>query len=170
MFNSFRMVVVSLIPNMIPLLITASIMGYFGISIKPSTILVFSIAFGISVDDTIHFLAKYRQELKYRNNNIKDSVVAAIKETGISMFYTSIVLFFGFFIFIASQFGGTLALGLLVSITLMIALLSNLIVLPAMLLSLEKSLMEEAISDPLLYVFDEEEDIELKELTINNKK
>ena len=169
MFNSFRMVVVSLIPNMIPLLITASIMGYFGISIKPSTVLVFSIAFGISVDDTIHFLAKYRQELKYRNNNIKDSVVAAIKETGVSMFYTSIVLFFGFFIFIASQFGGTLALGLLVSITLMIALLSNLIVLPAMLLSLEKSLIEEAISDPLLYVFDEEEDIELKELTLNSK-
>ena len=85
------------------------------------------------------------------------------------MFYTSIVLFFGFFIFIASQFGGTLALGLLVSITLMIALLSNLIVLPAMLLSLEKSLIEEAISDPLLYVFDEEEDIELKELTLNSK-
>jgi predicted RND superfamily exporter protein len=168
MFNSFRMVVVSLIPNLIPLLITASIMGYFGISIKPSTILVFSIAFGISVDDTIHFLAKYRQELKYRNNNIKDSVVAAIKETGVSMFYTSIVLFFGFFIFIASQFGGTLALGLLVSITLLIALLSNLVVLPAMLLSLEKSLIEEAISDPLLDVFDEEEDIELKELTLKN--
>lgn len=143
-------------------------MGYFGISIKPSTILVFSIAFGISVDDTIHFLAKYRQELKYRNNNIKDSVVAAIKETGVSMFYTSIVLFFGFFIFIASQFGGTLALGLLVSITLLIALLSNLIVLPAMLLSLEKSLIEEAISDPLLDVFDEEEDIELKELTLKS--
>ena len=170
MFNSFRMVVVSLIPNLIPLLITASIMGYFGISIKPSTILVFSIAFGISVDDTIHFLAKYRQELKYRNNNIKDSVVAAIKETGVSMFYTSIVLFFGFFIFIASQFGGTLALGLLVSITLLIALLSNLIVLPAMLLSLEKSLIEEAVSDPLLDVFDEEEDIELKELTLKNDK
>ena len=170
MFNSFRMVVVSLIPNLIPLLITASIMGYFGISIKPSTILVFSIAFGISVDDTIHFLAKYRQELKYKNNNIKDSVVAAIKETGVSMFYTSIVLFFGFFIFIASQFGGTLALGLLVSITLLIALLSNLIVLPAMLLSLEKSLIEEAISDPLLDVFDEEEDIELKELTLKNDK
>ena len=170
MFNSFRMVVVSLIPNLIPLLVTASIMGYFGISIKPSTILVFSIAFGISVDDTIHFLAKYRQELKYRNNNIKDSVVAAIKETGVSMFYTSIVLFFGFFIFIASQFGGTLALGLLVSITLLIALLSNLIVLPAMLLSLEKSLIEEAISDPLLDVFDEEEDIDLKELTLKNDK
>jgi predicted RND superfamily exporter protein len=169
MFNSFRMVVVSLIPNLIPLIITASIMGYFGISIKPSTILVFSIAFGISVDDTIHFLAKYRQELRLRNFNIKDSVVAAIKETGVSMFYTSIVLFFGFFIFIASQFGGTIALGLLVSITLFIALLSNLIVLPALLLSLEKSLIVEALNDPLLDVFDEEEDIELKELTLNNK-
>ena len=170
MFNSFRMVVVSLIPNLIPLLITASIMGYLGISIKPSTILVFSIAFGISVDDTIHFLAKYRQELKYRNNNIKASVVAAINETGVSMFYTSIVLFFGFFIFIASQFGGTIALGLLVSITLLIALMSNLIVLPAMLLSLEKSLIEEAISDPLLNVFDEEEDIELRQLKFKKDK
>ncbi|MGC6470564.1 MAG: efflux RND transporter permease subunit [Flavobacteriales bacterium] len=168
MFNSFRMVVVSLIPNLIPLLITGSIMGYFGISIKPSTILVFSIAFGISVDDTIHFLAKYRQELRHNGNNIKQSVVAAIKEVGVSMFYTSIVLFFGFFIFIASQFGGTIALGLLVSITLLIALLSNLIVLPALLLSLEKSIIYEALDDPLLDVFDEEEDIELNELTLNN--
>jgi predicted RND superfamily exporter protein len=132
--------------------------------------LVFSIAFGISVDDTIHFLAKYRQELKYRNNNISQSVVAAIKETGVSMFYTSIVLFFGFFIFIASQFGGTIALGLLVSITLLIALMSNLIVLPALLLSLEKSLIAEVLSDPLLNVYDEEEDIELEELTLNNNK
>ena len=87
-FNSFRMVVVSLIPNLIPLLLTASIMGYFGIAIKPSTILVFSIAFGISVDDTIHFLAKYRQELK-TTNNIRASVLASIKETGVSMIYTS---------------------------------------------------------------------------------
>ena len=79
------------------------------------------------------------------------------------------LFYFSVFIFLASQFGGTLALGILVSITLLIALLSNLIVLPAMLLSLEKSLIEEAISDPLLDVFDEEEDIELKELTINNK-
>ena len=170
MFNSFRMVMVSLIPNLIPLIVTASIMGFFGISIKPSTILVFSIAFGISVDDTIHFLAKYRQELRHNNYNISNSVVAAIKETGVSMFYTSIVLFFGFFIFIASQFGGTLALGLLVSITLFIALLSNLIVLPALLISLEKSIILEAISDPLLDVFDEEEDIDLKELTLNNTK
>lgn len=142
-------------------------MGYFGIAIKPSTVLVFSIAFGISVDDTIHFLAKYRQELKY-SDNIRKSVKNAIKETGVSMIYTSIVLFFGFSIFITSQFGGTIALGLLVSITLMIALLSNLVVLPALLLTLEKSILEEAVQEPLAEIFDEEEDIDLKELTFKN--
>lgn len=167
MFNSFRMVMVSLIPNLIPLLMTSAIMGYFGIAIKPSTVLVFSIAFGISVDDTIHFLAKYRQELKY-SDNIRKSVKNAIKETGVSMIYTSIVLFFGFSIFITSQFGGTIALGLLVSITLMIALLSNLVVLPALLLTLEKSILEEAVQEPLAEIFDEEEDIDLKELTFKN--
>ena len=170
MFNSFRMVVVSLIPNLIPLLLTASIMGYFGVAIKPSTILVFSIAFGISVDDTIHFLAKYRQELKARKYNIRPAVLAAIKETGVSMIYTSIVLFFGFFIFITSQFGGTVALGLLVSITLLIAMLSNLVVLPALLLTLEKSINLEAFREPLLNVFNEEEDIDLGELTLKNEE
>tara|TARA_B100001250_G_scaffold138972_1_gene119004 strand:+ start:4232 stop:6571 length:2340 start_codon:yes stop_codon:yes gene_type:complete len=146
MFNSFRMVVVSIIPNLIPLFLTAAIMGYFGIALKPSTILVFSIAFGISVDDTIHFLAKYRQELLANNLNVRKSVFSALKETGVSMFYTSVVLFFGFFIFVASDFGGTIALGLLVSITLMIAMLANLLLLPALLLSLEKVIYH----DPML--------------------
>jgi len=104
MFRSFRMIVVSLIPNLLPLLITAGLMGYLGVPIKPSTILVFSITFGISVDDTIHFLAKYRQELQANHWKIKKSVYAALKETGISMFYTSIVLFFGFSVFIISNF------------------------------------------------------------------
>jgi len=149
MFNSFRMVVISIIPNLIPLFLTAAIMGYFGVALKPSTILVFSIAFGISVDDTIHFLAKYRQELLLSNWNIRVSVFSALKETGVSMFYTSVVLFFGFFIFVASDFGGTIALGLLVSITLMIAMLSNLLLLPALLLSLEKVINYEAFQEPL---------------------
>jgi len=140
MFKSFRMVLISIIPNLIPLLITGAIMGYFDIALKPSTILVFSIAFGISVDDTIHFLAKYRQELVANNWCIKTSVFPALRETGVSMFYTSVVLFFGFFIFVASDFGGTIALGLLVSITLMIAMLSNLLLLPALLLSQEKKI------------------------------
>ncbi len=149
MFNSFRMVVISIIPNLIPLFLTAAIMGYFGVALKPSTILVFSIAFGISVDDTIHFLAKYRQELLLSNWNIRVSVFSALKETGVSMFHTSVVLFFGFFIFVASDFGGTIALGLLVSITLMIAMLSNLLLLPALLLSLEKVINYEAFQEPL---------------------
>jgi predicted RND superfamily exporter protein len=143
MFKSLRMIFVSLVPNILPLLITAGLMGYLGVPIKPSTILVFSIAFGISVDDTIHFLAKYRQELIVNNWRIKKSVYAALKETGVSMFYTSIVLFFGFSTFTLSSFGGTVALGALVSATLLFAMLSNLLLLPSMLLSLERSIANE---------------------------
>ncbi len=140
MFRSLRMILVSLIPNLLPLLITGGIMGFIGVPIKPSTILVFSIAFGISVDDTIHFLAKYRQELITHNWKIKKSVYAALRETGVSMFYTSIVLFFGFSVFTISNFGGTVALGALVSITLLFAMLSNLLLLPSLLLSLERNI------------------------------
>ena len=166
MFRSFRMVIISLIPNLIPLLLTSAIMGYFSIPIKPSTILVFSIAFGISVDDTIHFLAKYRQELVASDWNIRQSVFNALKETGVSMIYTSVVLFFGFFVFVASDFGGTVALGLLVSITLFFAMLSNLLLLPALLLSLEKLITTKAFKEPFLDIFDEEEDIDLDRLKI----
>lgn len=140
LFSSFRMVVVSLLPNFIPLLFTAALMGYANIAIKPSTILVFSIAFGISVDDTIHYLAKYRQELKATNWNIRQSVITALRESGVSMIYTSIILFFGFGIFSLSNFGGTVALGVLVSVTLLVAMLSNLLVLPSLLLLFEDGL------------------------------
>ena len=170
MFSSWRMVLVSLIPNLIPLLFTGALMGYFGISIKPSTILVFSIAFGISVDDTIHFLAKYRQELKARRWHLGPAVFAALRETGVSMIYTSIVLFFGFSIFIASEFGGTVALGLLVSVTLMIAMTSNLILLPCLLLSLEKLITTRAFKEPMISILDEEEDIELDALEVKRKE
>jgi len=165
MFYSFRMVIVSLIPNLIPLLLTAAIMGYFGISIKPSTILVFSIALGISVDNTIHFLAKYRQELQSTGGNIRDAVNLGLRETGVSMIYTSIVLLFGFGIFIASDFGGTQALGMLVTITLMLAVLSNLLFLPSLLLSLEKVITTKAFKNPAVQLLDEEE-IDLDELKI----
>ncbi len=172
MFSSKRMVLVSLIPNLIPLIMTAALMGYFGIPIKPSTILVFSIAFGISVDDTIHYLAKYRQELSETNWSIKAAVVLALKETGVSMMYTSIILFFGFGIFGFSEFGGTVALGILVAVTLLIALVSNLIILPSLLLSLEKHLTNKSFKEPLLQIYNEDEDIEIKDLKIekDNKK
>ncbi|WP_339655949.1 efflux RND transporter permease subunit [Flavobacterium frigidarium] len=140
MFRSFKMVVVSLIPNLLPLMITAGLMGYFGIPLKPSTILVFSIAFGLSVDDTIHFLAQYRQELAHNNWKIKKSVFATIRESGISMFYTSVVLFAGFSVFMLSDFGGTVALGGLIAITLAFGMLSNLMLLPCLVLTLNKSL------------------------------
>lgn len=159
MFRSFRMIIISLVPNLLPLLVTAGLMGFLGVPIKPSTILVFSIAFGISVDDTIHFLAKYRQELKANNWKIKRSVYAALKETGVSMFYTSIVLFFGFSVFMISSFGGTVALGGLVSATLLFAMLANLLLLPSLLLSLERSIAnKEVLKEPAMKIIETEED------------
>ena len=159
MIRSFRMIIVSLVPNLLPLLVTAGMMGFLGVPIKPSTILVFSIAFGISVDDTIHFLAKYRQELKANNWKIKRSVYAALRETGVSMFYTSIVLFFGFSVFMISSFGGTVALGGLVSATLLFAMLANLLLLPSLLLSLEKNIAnKEVMKEPAMKIIETEED------------
>ena len=158
MFRSFRMILISIIPNMLPLLITAGLMGFFGIPIKPSTILVFSIAFGISVDDTIHFLAKYRQELIASNWKIRKSVYAALRETGVSMFYTSIVLFFGFLVFTVSSFGGTIALGGLVSITLLLAMVSNLLLLPSLLLTFEDKIAnKEVLKEPSIKIIPQEE-------------
>ncbi|MFR6541124.1 MAG: efflux RND transporter permease subunit [Butyricimonas virosa] len=148
MFKSKRMVLVALIPNIIPQIITAAIMGYFGIPIKASTILVFSIAFGISVDGTIHYLAKYRQELQGTNWSIRSSTVLALQETGQSMIYNAIILFFGFGIFALSDFGGTVALGILVSITLLAAMLSNLILLPSLLLTLDKHTTNKTFQNP----------------------
>ena len=165
MFRSFRMILVSLIPNLLPLIITAGLMGFLGVPIKPSTILVFSIAFGISVDDTIHFLAKYRQELIANNWKIKKSVYAALRETGVSMFYTSIVLFFGFSVFTISSFGGTVALGALVSVTLVFAMLANLLLLPSLLLSLEKSIAnKQTLKKPSLGILPENMEEEHQEL------
>lgn len=143
MFRSVKMVLVSMIPNLLPLLLTAGIMGFLDIPLKPSTILVFGIAFGLSIDDTIRFLAQYREELKKNNWKIRKSVYATFSEAGLSMFYTSIVLFFGFSVFMLSSFGGTIALGGLISITLFFGMLSNLMLLPALVLTLNKTLANE---------------------------
>ena len=160
LFRNFRMIIISLIPNLLPLLITAGLMGFIGIPIKPSTILIFSIAFGISVDDTIHFLAKYRQELQDNKWQIKKSVYNSVRETGLSMFYTSIVLFFGFSVFIVSNFGGTVALGALVSGTLLLAMLSNLLLLPSLLLSLERSIAnEKVLKEPKIKILSDQEEL-----------
>ena len=137
LFMHYRVVVISFIPNLIPLLITGALMGYFGIPLKPSTALIFTIAFGISVDDSIHFLAKYRQELIQHKLSVSDAISMSIKETGASMFYTSIILFFGFIIFAFSTFEGTLMLGVLTSCTLLFAMFTNLILLPSLLLTFD---------------------------------
>jgi len=137
-FFDARMILISTIPSILPLIITAGVMGYFGIPLKPTTILVFSIAFGISSDGTIYFLTKYKDELKYHNKTVSEAINETIMYTGISMFYTAIILFFGFGIFAVSNFKGTVYLGSLISITLLMGMIANLILLPALLMTLDK--------------------------------
>jgi predicted RND superfamily exporter protein len=165
MFRSWKMIFASVVTNILPLCITSGLMGYFGIPLKPSTILVFSIAFGISVDNAIQFMAKYRHDLIHNKGKIKKSVVSALHETGVSTFYTSIVLIFGFAIFTLSSFSGTIALGGLISVTLTFAMFANLLVLPALVLTTEKwSGKSDVIDEPALKILrsqvEEEEETE----------
>ena len=150
LFMSVRMVLISAIPSLIPLVITLGLMGFFNVHLKPSTILIFSIAFGISSDGTMYFLTKYKQDMRKYNLSISEIVSLVIKETGVSMIYTAIILACGFMIFIFSGFGGTRAMGLLVSVTLLMAYSSNLIVLPSFLLTLEKRIIRKEAKKSLL--------------------
>jgi uncharacterized protein len=159
LFRSVRIILLSKLPCLIPLIITAGIMGFLDIRFKPSTILIFSIAFGISSDGTIYFLSKYRQELKKFKLSAPEAISAAIKDTGLSMVYTSIILFCGFSIFSASSFGGTAALGVLVSLTLLMSMFTNLILLPAILLSIHKRSIKNSLTEEPLIDIEETEEI-----------
>ncbi len=171
LFSSFRMVIISILPSVVPLCLTAGLMGWLGIPLKPSTILVFSIAFGIASDGNMYFLTKYRQELRRNHFSISRTVSLTLAETGVSMIYTAIILFCGFAIFMASGFGGTAALGLLISVTLLISYASNLILLPCFLLSLERRLISKAFTqEPLFEFWAEDEDISLDALKLPEKK
>jgi uncharacterized protein len=166
LFRNWRIVLFSIIANLIPMIITAGIMGWFGIPLKPSTVLVFSVALGITVDVTIRFLVAYKQELPRHNNNIKAAVSATLHDTGMSIIYTSLILIVGFLVFVLSQFDGTKALGYLTSITLFLAMLINITVLPALLVWMDKMLLKKAINDPLWEVMNEEEDVDLEKLKL----
>lgn len=156
MFMSPRMVIIATLPSLIPLVVTLGLMGFFNIHLKPSTILIFSIAFGISSDGTMYFLTKYRQEIKNRDLPIAQIISLVIKETGVSMIYTAIILSFGFLIFICSGFGGTRAMGILVSMTLLMAYCSNLVLLPSFMLSMEDKLQRKDFArEPLIEVNEE---------------
>ena len=138
LFRSWRILLISIIVNIVPLLITAGLMGWAGIRIKPSTVLVFSVALGITIDVTIRFLVNFKQELSRHDDSIADTVHRTIHDTGLSIIYTSLILIAGFSVFILSQFDGTKALGYLTSITLLLAMVTNLTLLPALLLWMDK--------------------------------
>jgi predicted RND superfamily exporter protein len=174
LFANLRMIIISLLPNLLALMITAGLMGYFNIPLKPSTALIFSITFGISVDNSIRFLAKYRQEILSNNFYVPRAVSDSIMETGKSIMYTSIVLFAGFIIFTFSSFGGTIALGLLTSITLVISMFTNLILLPALIMTFDRPkgrkgdlLIDDF--DPGFYGESEDEEIDLNKIKIHNR-
>jgi uncharacterized protein len=175
LFASVRMIIIALIPNFIPMAITAALMGYFQVPLKPSTVLIFSITFGISVDYSIHFLAKYRQELFARNFFVPLAVSNTIMEVGKSMIYTSIVLFFGFIIFAFSSFGGTVALGLLTSTTLLLSMFTNLILLPALILTFDNGKYKRSDTplveqlEPDFYTEDQDEEIDLDKIKIHSR-
>ena len=135
LFKSFRILLCSLIPNLVPLIVTAGVMGWVGIALKPSTVLVFSVALGIAIDVTIRFLINYKQELPHFNNQVAPTLVQTIRHTGISIIYTSLVLIAGFIIFCWSDFGGTNALGWLTSLTLVVGTLTNLVLLPVLIIT-----------------------------------
>jgi uncharacterized protein len=166
MFSSVRMVGISMIPNLIPQIMTAAMMGYIGISIKPSTVLIFSIALGISIDNAILYLSRYRYQIKLNRSGQHDCVISALKETGYSIIYSSSVLFLGFSIFVFSTFGGTQAVGYLVSFTMLAAMLCNLFLLPSMLLSFGKKGTTKAFEEAVIEILDEEEDSEDEQVEI----
>lgn len=168
LFRSVAIIVLSKLPCLIPLVITAGAMGFFNIPIKPSTILIFSIAFGIASDGTIYILTEYRHQLnKLSYGDAGRAVSNTIREVGLSMVYTNVILFSGFAIFALSSFGGTVSLGILISITLLMSLATNLILLPCILLSLEKRTVMKAFrKEPLIDIYDEEEDIDAEKLII----
>lgn len=175
LFANVRMIVISLLPNLLALMITAGLMGYFNIPLKASTALIFSITFGISVDNSIRFLAKYRQEILSNRFRIQPAVTESILETGKSIIYTSIVLFAGFIIFAFSDFGGTIALGLLTSTTLVISMFTNLILLPALILTFDKPKQQKGEHllidefDSSFYGEQEDEEIDLSKIRIHNR-
>ena len=156
LFLSARMVIIATLPSFIPLLITLGLMGFFDIHLKPSTILIFSIAFGISSDGTMYFLTKYRQEIKNIKLSISQVVSIVIRETGVSMIYTALILSCGFLVFVFSDFGGTRALGILVSVTLLMAYCSNLVLLPSFMLSMEQRMLRKELGKEPLIELDEE--------------
>lgn len=175
LFWNYKMILISVLPNLIPLIITAGLMGFLNIPLKPSTALIFSIAFGISVDDSIHFLAKYRLELFNNNFFVPIAVSKSIRETGTSMIYTSVILFAGFVIFAGSEFGGTVALGVLTSTTLLIAMITNLILLPSLLLTFDDGKRNKRVHPPIeqydeFYQEDEDEEIDLDLLKVKSQK
>ena len=131
LFKNVRMVFISLIPNVLPLIMVAGIMGFTGIDIKSSTAVIFTIAFGIAVDDSIHYMARLRVEMK-RGLTLDEALNIATRKTGKAIIVTSLILLAGFGTLLTSVFSSTVYMGLLVCLTVFGALLADLVLLPSL--------------------------------------
>ena len=135
-FRSIRLSLISLLPNIIPLLTATAFMGFMGIKLRPSTAMTFSIALGIAVDDTIHFLARYRQELKKGNLVEGKAIENTILSTGRAIIGTTFVLCIGFFTLYFSAFVPNHEFAIIASVILIFAMICSLILLPVLLAKL----------------------------------
>lgn len=137
LFRSFKMVLLSLIPNIFPLLMILGIIGFLGISLNMATAVIFTIAFGIAVDDTIHFIARLKLELD-KGKSLPLAIRRTFLSTGKAIIITSMIISSGFLVLITSDFKGTIMTGALVSVTLIMAVLADLVLLPLLLLRFGK--------------------------------
>lgn len=170
LFNSWRMTVISMVTNVIPLVFMAGFMGFANVTLRPSTLMVFGVALGITVDSAIILLAKYRQELRNKFNPSKEPVIQSLRETGLGIVYSSIINFFGFGMFCFSQFGGTKAMGLLVSMAILVGAITNVLLLPSLLMSLEKVAVTKSFEEPYFEIYADDDDIELSDLQVLEEK
>lgn len=138
LFRSFRMLFIALVPNLVPLLAAGALLGYFGIALESSISIVFAVVFGIAVDDTIHFLSKYHISRK-KGMGVEAALQATFLETGKAIILTSIILFSGFMILIFSIHPPTRTVGWLISVTLLSAVIADLMLIPLLLRWLKKS-------------------------------
>lgn len=129
LFRKMRMLIIALIPNLLPVMFAAALLGYLGIELEAGVSIVFAVVFGIAVDDTIHFLSKYKLT-REQGKEVEDAIRITFMETGKAITFTTIILFFGFLVMFFSNHPPSVVVGMLISVTLIGAWICDLFLLP----------------------------------------
>lgn len=142
LFRNWKMLFISLVPNIVPLLLAGALLGFLGIDLEAGTSIVFAVIFGIAVDDTIHFLSKFKLA-RNKGKSVEESLHITFLETGKAIVLTTVILFFGFLVMLFSIHPPSVTIGLLISLTLFSALISDLALIPLLIRWLIKDVKEE---------------------------